>query len=99
MMLHIKGKAWGWIETYISQYEPVKGQDFKDNQVYAINKDYSPETKGLMSALSTVTDKKEFTATKTGTIYFVIKLGSWQNNLEDATISDLYFREKKQILI
>lgn len=95
MMLHIKGKAWGWIETYISQYEPVKGQDFKDNQVYAINKDYSPETKGLMSALSTVTDKKEFTATKTGTIYFVIKLGSWQNNLEDVTISDLYFREKK----
>ncbi len=94
MKLDISGKASGWIQVYVSQYEPVSGEDFRDNKVFDIANTVTSPMSGLMSELSEIQDKKEFTPTQSGTIYFIIKIGSWGNNFESVKLSDLFFKEK-----
>ncbi|GIZ15679.1 DUF1735 domain-containing protein [Capnocytophaga catalasegens] len=95
MMLDFKKeKAWGWIQVYISSQEPTNGGDFNDNKVYDFSGNANPPTSGLMSDFSSIKDKTTFTPSQSGTIYFIIKIGCWDDNFEDLTISELNFKEK-----
>ncbi|MFV0593995.1 MAG: hypothetical protein ACK5M7_21670 [Draconibacterium sp.] len=92
MNVDIAGIAGGWIQVYISKVEPVDGGDFNDNKVYNLEGSVTSPMSGLMSELSEIAPAT-YTATETGTIYFVIKIGSWGNNFQDLTLSDIVFKE------
>ena len=91
MTLTAKGKAWGWIQVYISQWEPEEGKDFNDGKVFDLSGEIKTPKSGLMSELAS--GEKTYTATKTGKLYFVIKIGSWDNNYEDLTFSDIFIKK------
>ena len=52
---------------------------------------------GLMSELAS--GEKTYTATKSGKLFFVIKIGSWDNNYEDLTFSDIFIKKHLNNLI
>ena len=91
MTLSAKGKAWGWIQVYISQWEPEEGKDFNDGKVFDLSGEIKTPKSGLMSELAS--GEKTYTATKSGKLFFVIKIGSWDNNYEDLTFSDIFIKK------
>ena len=62
MTLTAKGKAWGWIQVYISQWEPEEGKDFNDGKVFDLSGEIKTPKSGLMSELAS--GEKTYTATK-----------------------------------
>ena len=93
MHVEIKGQAWGWIQAYVSEHEPEEGKDFGDGKVLELQNNITSPMSGSFAELSAIQDQKTYTAGKTGTLYFVIKIGSWDNNFEDLALSDIVFKK------
>ena len=93
MHMEIKGQAWGWIQAYVSEHEPEEGKDFGDGKVLELQNNITSPMSGSFAELSAIQDQKTYTAGKTGKIYFVIKIGSWDNNFEDLALSDIVFKK------
>ncbi|MEB3088310.1 hypothetical protein VJJ19_07715, partial [Parvimonas sp. D4] len=67
--------------------------DFGDGKVLELQNNITSPMSGSFAELSAIQDQKTYTAGKTGTLYFVIKIGSWDNNFENLALSDIVFKK------
>ncbi len=97
LYMNVSGKINNsWVELYLGRSVPLPDGNYSDNKFYGMNwQCLSSPMEGYMEKLECNGNSIDgiFTATSTGTIYIVLKIGSWGGNIENLSIKNIRFQE------